>query len=115
MLTACFSLNSRSFFNLSLISLSLTTHAAASFAASSGLDLFFNKSMVGKGDDSNQRTTTNLANFDLQPCNAATLNSSSGIESANSFASLDSVAPSNGRAECSYFAISSSIMGGRYA
>lgn len=43
-LTASFSLSSRSFFNLSLISRSLTTHAAASFAASSGLDLFFNKS-----------------------------------------------------------------------
>ena len=53
-LTACFSFSSRSFFNRSLISLSLTTHAAALLAASSGLDLFFKRS----GDIVSKRSRT---------------------------------------------------------
>ena len=36
---------SRSFFNFSLIARSLSTHATASFAACSGRDLFFSRSV----------------------------------------------------------------------
>ena len=59
-LTACFSFSSRSFFNLSLISRSLTTHAAASPAAFSGLDLFFKRSgfMVNNGGDNGKQKNT---------------------------------------------------------
>lgn len=51
----------------------------------------------------------------LHPCSAATLNSSSGIESANSFASWASLTPSKGLAECWQAAMCSSTGGGRYA
>lgn len=51
---------------------------------------------------------------DLHPCSAATLNSSSGIASANFLASLASVALSRGGDECLYAAISSSTDGGAY-
>ncbi len=50
-----------------------------------------------------------------QPCRAATLNSSSGIESANFLANAASVTPSRGFAECFASMISASIGGGRYA
>ena len=50
-----------------------------------------------------------------QPCRAATLNSSSGIESANFLANAASVAPSRGFAECFASTISASIGGGKYA
>jgi hypothetical protein len=52
---------------------------------------------------------------DSQPCSAATLNSSSGIESANFLASRLSVAASKGFAVCWLAAVDGSTTGGRYA
>ena len=49
------------------------------------------------------------------PCSAATLNSSSGIESAKFLASWANLAPSSGLAECWHAAIWSSTGGGMYA
>lgn len=102
-LTANFSFNSRSFFNRSLISRSLTTHAAAFFAASSGRDLFFKRSGDNKSGQVHRDAAPGIRRTkrkNLQPCNAATLNSSSGMESANSLANFESVLPSRGGAEC---------------
>ncbi len=52
---------------------------------------------------------------DSQPCSAATLNSCSGIASANALDSFASVTASRGFAECDAVATDASIGGGRYA
>ncbi len=108
-------MSSRSFFNRSLISLSLTTHAAAFFAASSGRDLFFKRSDDEQTVVSDAQHSEEDTGEDSQPCNAATLNSSSGIESANSLANRERVLLSRAGAECLNCSISSSAAGGRYA